>query len=117
MGAKCERCGRLYVPPRPLCPDCYGEQMVWVEVSGKGKLAAFTSVFIGPTAMIEAGYDRTKPYMTGIVQLDEGPLISAQILGLDAAQPDVRAIGTTLTASFVGRGEGENKRTYLVFTT
>ena len=117
MGARCETCGRLYVPPRPLCPHCYGEQMAWVEVSGNGKLAAFTSVFIGPTAMIAAGYDRTKPYMTGIVQLDEGPLISAQILGLDAAHPDVNAIGTPLTASFVGRGEGETKRTYLVFTT
>lgn len=115
MAAKCEDCGSLFVPPRPLCPHCFNEQMAWVEVSGKGKLAAFTAVYIGPNAMIEAGYDRKNPYLTGVVQLEEGPMISAQILGLDAVQPDVSAIGTPLTVSFIERGEEEGKRTFLAF--
>ncbi|MEJ2750956.1 MAG: Zn-ribbon domain-containing OB-fold protein [Anaerolineae bacterium] len=115
MAAKCEDCGGLFVPPRPMCPVCHSEQMAWVEVSGKGKLAAFTAVYIGPNAMIAAGYDRKNPYMTGVVQLDEGPLISAQILGLDATQPNVSAIGTPLTVEFIERGEEEAKRTFLAF--
>ena len=115
MAAKCEACGALFVPPRPMCPDCHGEEMAWVEVSGKGKLAAFTAVYIGPNAMIAAGYDRKNPYMTGVVQLDEGPLISAQILGLDAAQPEVGNIGTPLKVAFIERGEEEAQRTFLTF--
>ena len=115
MGSRCEACGGTFVPPRPICPACHGEAMEWVEMSGEGKLAAFTAVYIGPTAMIEAGYDRTKPYLTGVVQLEEGPMISAQILGLDAARPDVSAIGTPLTASFIERGEAEEKRAFLAF--
>ena len=90
MGSRSVATGKIYAPPRPLDPETHSEEMEWVELSGKGKLAAFTAVFIGPTAMVQAGYDRTKPYMTGVVQLAEGPMISAQILGLDAAHPDVR---------------------------
>ncbi|MCP4423087.1 MAG: Zn-ribbon domain-containing OB-fold protein [Chloroflexi bacterium] len=115
MAAKCEECGSLFVPPRPLCPHCFNEGMAWVEVSGKGELAAFTAVYIGPNAMIEAGYDRKNPYFTGVVQLEEGPMISAQILGLDAAQPKVSDISTPLTATFIERGEEEEKRTFLAF--
>lgn len=115
MGARCAACGETFVPPRPICPACHGEAMEWVEMSGEGKLAAFTAVYIGPTAMIAAGYDRTNPYLTGVVQLAEGPMISAQILGLDAAQPDLNAIGTPLTASFIERGEADERRAYLAF--
>jgi len=115
MAARCQSCGALFLPPRPMCPDCYGAAMEWVAMSGKGKLAAFTAVFIGPTAMIEAGYDRTNPYCTGIVQLEEGPAISAQILGVPADQPDLIAIGTPLTAYFIERGEAEEKQHFLAF--
>jgi uncharacterized OB-fold protein len=66
--------------------------------------------------MIEAGYDRKNPYMSGIVKLAEGPFISAQILGLDAVAPDVTDIGTPLTVQFIERGEDEKKRTFLAFS-
>ena len=97
MGSHCEACSETFVPPRPVCPKCHSETMAWAEMSGKGELAAFTAVYIGPTAMIEAGYDRKNPYMTGVVKLEEGPMISAQILGLDTTEPDLDAIGKPLT--------------------
>jgi len=115
MGSRCKSCGALYAPPRPLCPACYGNDMDWEQLGGKGKLIAFTTVNIAPTAMIEAGYGRNNPYCTGIVQLDEGPAVSAQIIGVDPAAPEQIAVGTPLQVAFVRRGEGENKRTYLAF--
>ena len=72
-------------PPRPIDPATHSDDMEWIELSGRGTLAAFTSVYIGTSAMIDAGYDRKKPYVAGVVELEEGPRISAQILGLDAA--------------------------------
>jgi hypothetical protein len=98
-----------------MCPACYGEEMSWVELSGEGKLVAFTTVHIAPTAMIEAGYDRKNPYCTGIVELAEGPAISAQILGVDPTRPEEIEIGTPLHVAFVQRGDGEEARTYLAF--
>ena len=115
MGTRCLKCGSLYLPPRAICPACHGEQLEWVELSGRGKLAAFSSVFIGPSALQAEGYDRTNPYCAGIVELDEGVKISARVLGVEAKQPANIAIGTPLTIEFIERGEGEQKKTVLAF--
>ena len=115
MGSRCRSCAALYLPPRPLCPACHGEEMEWVEMGGAGSLLAFTTIHIAPTAMIEAGYGKDNPYCTGIVKLAEGPAISAQILGVDARQPAQIAVGTQLKVTFVERGEGDKRRIYLAF--
>lgn len=115
MGSHCTSCNRDYLPPRPICHQCHGDQLTWVEFSGKAKLAAFTSIYIAPTAMIAEGYGRDNPYLAGVVELDEGVKISAQVLGLDAKKPEEVKIGTPLQAEFVERGEDEKKKTFLVF--
>ena len=115
MASRCKADGALYVPPRPICPADHGTDMEWVELSGRGKLSAFTIVYIGPQAMIAAGYDRKKPYCAGIVQLDEGPMISAQILGVDVLNPESIVVGAPLKVAFIERGEGDAKRTVLAF--
>lgn len=97
MAARCLECASLYVPPRPFCPHCRnGKALVWTELSGNGKLAAFTVIAIAPTFMVEQSYGRENPYCTGIVELDEGPMISARIVGVDASAPDSIKIGTHL---------------------
>ena len=102
--------------PRAICPQCHGEALEWVELSGHGKLAAFTSIYVGPSAMVAEGYDRNNPYVAGIVELAEGAKISARILGVDARQPDVAWIGTPLSVAFVDRGEADTKSTVLAFS-
>jgi hypothetical protein len=94
MASRCISTGRLYLPPRAISPDTFGDDMEWVELSGRGKLAAFTAVHFGLSRM--AGYDAAHPYCTGIVELDEGPRISALILGVDAAHPETIPIGLPL---------------------
>lgn len=116
MGSRNRETGEVFVPPRPIDPHTGGEDMEWIELSGRGTLAAFTSVYIGTTAMIDAGYDRTKPYIAGIVELEEGPRISGQVLGLDETGPDISWIGRPLRAAFVERGEGDRQQTYLAFS-
>ena len=115
MGSRNRATGEVFVPPRPIDPATGGEEMEWVELSGRGTLAAFTSVYIGTSAMIAAGYDRSKPYVAGIVQLEEGPRISAQIAGVDGAQPDLGWISQAVRAAFIERGEGEKRRAFLAF--
>ena len=116
MGARCKQTGELFVPPRPMCPQTFSTEMEWVELSGDGQLAAFTAVYIGAPAMVEAGYDRNHPYISGIVQLTEGPKISAQILGLDGNDPGNIKIGTALKVTFIARDTTEKKQTFLGFT-
>ena len=94
MAGRCLECATIYLPPRPLCPSCRtGKAMVWTELSGGGALAAFTVVTVAPSFMAELGYGRDKPYCVGIVRLDEGPMISARIVGVDPARPDSIQVG------------------------
>lgn len=115
MGSRNRDTGEVFVPPRPIDPRTHGDDMEWVELSGRGKLAAFTSVYIGTSAMIDAGYDRSNPYIAGIVELEEGPRISGQIIGVDSLRPEIEWIGRPVRASFIERGEGDKRRAYLAF--
>ena len=115
MGTKCKSCGELFLPPRPVCSSCHGEEMEWVEMGGKGKLEAFTVTLYGPTRMVEAGYGPKNPYCVGVVRLDEGPAISSQILGLDLSKPEEIKIGTPLQLTFINRTEDGEEKTFIGF--
>jgi uncharacterized OB-fold protein len=115
MASRCKKCGSLYVPPRAICPNCHSEELEWTETSGQGKLSAFTVIYSGPTFMMEQGFDRKNPYVSGIVELEEGTRISARITGVNMAAPAEIKIGTPLNVDFVEFGEGEAKKTYLAF--
>jgi hypothetical protein len=115
MGSKCRRCGVLSVPPRSICIKCYSSELEWVEMKGNGKLAAFTCIAIGPPFMIKEGYDRKHPYVSGVVELEEGVKVVARIEGVDASKPETIEIGAPLRVEFLHRGEGENSTTFLAF--
>ena len=115
MAARCRSCGHLDLPPRPLCSRCRSREMEWTETKGAGRLAAFTAIAIAPTEMIEAGYGRDNPYVSGIVTLEEGPSISARITGVDARAPESIKVGTPVTVEFLELGQGEQARTVLAF--
>jgi len=115
MGSRDTRTGDVFLPPRPMNPANASVEMEWLEFSGKGVLQAYTSIYTGTSAMIAAGHDRKNPYCVGIVKTEEGPMISALILGVDACHPETIKIGTPLKVKFVDRGEGEGKKTFLAF--
>jgi uncharacterized OB-fold protein len=89
--------------------------MAWEEMSGKGALAAFTSIAIAPTFMVEQGYGRDHPYVSGIVELEEGVKISARILGIDPNEPASIQIGAPMMLDFTEIGEGEGKSNQVAF--
>ena len=115
MGSKCKKCGDLSIPPRPVCTKCYGSELEWVQMKGKGKLAAFTCIAVGPPHMVEEGYNRQHPYCSGVVDLEEGGRVVARIEGVNASQPETIKVGMPLTVEFLHRGEGEDSKTYLAF--
>ena len=115
MGSRCKECGALFVPPRSICVKCYGSEMEWVEMKGKGTLAAFTCITVAPPFMMAQGYDRKHPYCSGVVELEEGARVDARIEGVDASKPEKIKMGMPLKAKFLHWGEGENRETFLAF--
>lgn len=115
VGSRCKHCGHFSVPSKIICPVCRSTEAEAHEFSGKGRLAAFSVIYYGPTFMKDYGYGPQNPYVAGIVDLEEGPRVSAQILGLDIAHPESIRIGTPLTVTFIEHGEGDTKKVVLGF--
>ncbi|MFX1448558.1 MAG: Zn-ribbon domain-containing OB-fold protein [Promethearchaeota archaeon] len=101
MGSKCKDCGTINVPVRKLCTVCNSLNMEWIPLSGKGELAAFTSITVGTPYFIELGYDRNRPYCFSVIKLDEGPMVSAQLVGVDESKPETIKIGMPLKVKFL----------------
>ena len=92
MAGKCTRCGKIHLPPRPLCDNCFSQEFEWMEVSGKGKLLTYTVIHIAPPQ-----FQAMAPYAVGIVQLENGLKIPGMISGVAHEQ---LKIGMELTIDF-----------------
>ena len=101
MGSRCESCRALFIPPRPLCPQCHSWNMKWEQMKGTGRLAAVTCISFPPPALAKAGYGRENPYCTGVVELDENARVVARIEGVDTQHPG--AIPTGLSVEVLYR--------------
>lgn len=101
MGSKCKDCGETYVPVRKLCIKCNKANMKWTEMSGNGKIAAFTTITVGTPFFVEKGYNRNRPYCFSVIKLDEGPMISGQLIGVDESKPETINIGMPVKATFI----------------
>jgi len=116
MGTRCtQHPAAVFLPPRAYCPHCVKQSMEWLEFSGKGKLLTFTVVYIGPAAMIAAGFDRENPYCVGIVELFEGPRISAMLTGVNPTQPEGIALGSPVSLDVQELGPEGAKKAVLAF--
>jgi uncharacterized OB-fold protein len=92
MAGKCKKCGKVHLPPRPLCDNCYSKDFEWVEIPGKGKLLTYTIIHVAP-----AQFQSMAPYAVGIVQLGNGLKIPGMISG---AALDQIQIGMDLVIDF-----------------
>ena len=91
MGAKCKKCGKVHLPPRPLCGSCFSKEFEWIELSPKGKLLTYTVIHVAPSQ-----FQGMAPYAVGIVQLENG----VKIPGMIRASPENIKIGMQLTMDF-----------------
>lgn len=116
MGSKCKKCGAIDVPPRKICIKCNTADAEWIEMSGKGKIAAYSCIGVGTTFMANKGYSMKKPYCFSVIELDEGPQISAQLIGVDELKPESIKIDAPVKTSFIETPmEGEEPRVDLGF--
>lgn len=76
MGEICEN-GHKVFPPRDVCPDCRGEAKVPYAFSGKGTVYSYTTIYEAP-----AGFEQQAPYIEAIIELEEGPRLTAQLTDL-----------------------------------
>jgi len=92
MAAKCNKCGTMLSPPKPMCTNCFSTDLKWVQLSPNGKLLTYTVIHVAPKQ-----FEKFVPYPVGIVKLDDGP----QLLGMIRdVEPEKLKVGMPLTVDF-----------------
>jgi len=75
---RCDACQEWMFPPTTLCPFCYSEELSWHEVSGRGSVWACVTMH---RAYLPA-YQDDVPYNVSIVELEEGPRVWSNVVGV-----------------------------------
>lgn len=78
----CSSCGRLRLPPRPMCPHCRSTEREWRAVSGRGRVWSYAV----PHPPLLPAYAEIAPYNVIVVELEEDPTI--RLVGNLVSGPD-----------------------------
>jgi hypothetical protein len=72
---RCIACDKAYFPPRPFCPACGSRKVEVFRASGRGFLYSYV-IHHRPAP----GF--TPPYSIAVVELEEGPRMMTNIVGV-----------------------------------
>lgn len=89
---RCADCGAAQFYPRVLCTDCGALEPEWIEADGTGSVYSYTVCHF-PS---ESGFEEFVPYVVAIVDLEEGPQLTAFV----TADADDVEIGTPVEVEF-----------------
>ena len=92
MAIECKKCGSVFIPPRPMCTNCFSKELAWTQPDTKGRLITYTVIYIAPEQ-----FQPIAPYAYGIVELGNGLRLPGMIQGLDHEKIEV---GTELEVDF-----------------
>ena len=94
---RCRGCQSTYFPPQPFCPACASDDVEIVRASGRGLLYSYVI-----TERAAPGF--TAPYVIAVVELEEGPRLLTNIVGID---PDPEVLPLDLPVEVVFETVGE----------
>lgn len=86
MGLKCRECGAYTTPPKACCDGCGGTEIEAANLSGKGEIKTFTVIRVAPEGL-EA------PYIVAMAELEEGPWIMGNLVGMNPDKTGMELIG------------------------
>jgi uncharacterized protein len=89
----CEECGKPHLVPGPVCPFCFSDRLQWRQASGRGKVSTWVVVH---KVWFPAFADNV-PYNVVEVELEEGPRLTARMVGPGSEKIEV---GQNVTIAF-----------------
>lgn len=101
VGETCHSCGSKLFPPRDVCPECSKPAYEPFQFSGKGQVYSYSTIYQAPM-----GYEAFVPYTVALVELEEGPLVTAQLTDVDHDEVEIGMRVEMVTRKL--REEGED---------
>jgi len=85
---RCFKCNEIWAYPQKVCCNCLSTDIENINCRGNGVIYSFTIILRAPTPE----FSEKIPYAIGIIELDEGCKIMAEIIGpLSEIKIDKRA--------------------------
>lgn len=92
IGSRCPECESLFFPARYVCKKCGCFDLHEHKFIGKGKIITFTII---RTPVSDPEHEnieiamRNIPYALAIIKLDEGPMLTTEIVDCDLEEVDI----------------------------
>jgi len=96
---KCVTTGKHFFPPRRYSPFTVGGETEWVDASGRATLYSYVI-----NQRPAPGWENDGPYAIAVVELEEGPRMMANIVGVENT-PENLVLDMPLQVQFEARGE------------
>jgi len=90
---QCKACGHIRYPISHCCPKCLALEFEWKDLSGRGEVYSYVVFY----QLYNAAFKEDIPYNVAMVQLEEGPRMYSNIVGVDN---DAVKVGDKVEAVF-----------------
>lgn len=100
VGEVCNQCGTKLFPPRDVCPECSKPAYEPFSFSGNGKVYSHATIYQAP-----AGFEEFVPYTVALIELEEGPLVTAQLTDVDQEEIEIGMPVEMVTRKLCEEGE------------
>src|SRR5690606_8098899 len=95
----CRSCGAITFYPRAFCPNCWSDDVEWVDASGRATLYTWSVVHRNDLPP----FNERVPYVAAVVDLEEGPRMMTNVV--DADHESLR-VGMDLVVTFRAEADG-----------
>ena len=92
----CKDCDSNIFYPRKICPECWSDNLDWIESCGKGTISTFSTAY----TLVEPCFEDELPYTLGFIDLDEGIRMMSRIVD---CEPEYITLGMRVEVTFVER--------------
>lgn len=76
---RCGECGHVRYPISHCCPKCLSTQFDWKDLSGRGEVFSYVVFY----QLYNKAFEKDVPYNVALVQLEEGPRMYSNVVGVD----------------------------------
>jgi uncharacterized OB-fold protein len=91
VGQRCEACGRMRHPPRPMCPACHSLDWSFIDLSGEGEVYSYAILHHPQNPAFEY------PVIAALIDLEEGVRVMSNLVEVD---PSAITIGMPVSVEF-----------------
>ena len=113
LGLACSDCGAVTAPPNAVCTTCGSARVQPKPLAKIGKIKTFTVIRVSPKGF-------NPPYIVALVELNDGPWVMGNLVGLDPNNVTIDLIETEVIVTHaiipLDANEGGIQGATLLFT-